>query len=154
MILSAGILSRYKKGKRAYGGVEKAGLTAPSPPPGNVAARTQPPRRGGLNLRSLAVPGPLCGVSWETRLIDLQPPKFNLAAVRTGSCPAVQAPPSSPGRARDAPCPRGGAGRPPLRSTTCRRESSAQGCTGRVRGRPDSRHDLCLRGARRSRPFP
>lgn len=74
-----------------------------------------------MNLHSLMVPGPLCSFSWETQLIDLQPPKFNLSAVRTGSCTALKAPPSSASRAQDElgsePCPRGGAGRPPLHST-------------------------------------
>lgn len=86
MSLSAGIISSYKKGKCAYSEMYKkpkcAWLPSPSLPQGKDAEHTLP-KRQSMNLHSLIVPGPLCTFSWERQLIHLQPPKFNLLAVRT-----------------------------------------------------------------------
>lgn len=87
---SVRIMSSYKKGKRAYSAMEKAKTCMPPSPPSGKAAEHTPPQLESMNPHSLTVPKALCSFSWETQLIHLQPPKFNLVAVRTGSRGAVQ----------------------------------------------------------------
>lgn len=105
-----------------------------------------------MNLHSLMVPDPLCTFSWETQLIDLQPPQFNLSAVRTGSCTGIQAPPSSASRAQDGPCPQAALGGPPCTlnnaAIKAREKSLQKADAGCVRGLPSAQRDLCLPGAR------
>ena len=89
------------------------GSPPPSLPQGKDAEHTLP-KHQSMNLHSLIVPGPLCTFSWERQLIHLQPPKFNLSAVRTGVGwgwgvrTALQSPTVfSRRRPEEVPCPSG-----------------------------------------------